>query len=388
MSKNLKKFQIANKNNLVAPISHRFNNLNFSPYNFNNKNSLKYNLEKIIKNSKRDFSSKKNKEMQRKNEEMINNYLSQRSRVNTEGNDKNVKKLKFSSNFLRNKIELMLNSKNSRSNNKKINIKNNNLENNNNYLRKSKKVHNTKNSEYINHKKTPSNRYTKINTNSKRKMIDENSYNNEYNMTNIHNRSNTQTNFKKTNNKISNSTHKLKSYSSKYRNINKGEDIEKININKRNINLHKNINVPGAIRKISPFHYPNNKISNTQNYLKSIYKKNKSKPKQYVKEKKILITEPKEMKKQNNINTNEFILKENSSYLVISKKPTQITNFIEKKENNKYINNYFNICENKKNEMENENSNEYISYEEIHFFFVKQIQMGNKLNSYINTSKS
>ena len=71
MSKNLKKFQIANKNNLVAPISHRFNNLNFSPYNFNNKNSLKNNLEKIIKNSKRDFSSKKNKEMQRKNEEMI-----------------------------------------------------------------------------------------------------------------------------------------------------------------------------------------------------------------------------------------------------------------------------------------------------------------------------
>jgi hypothetical protein len=81
-------------------------------------------------------------------------------------------------------------------------------------------------------------------------------------------------------------------------------------------------------------------------------------------------------------------LKENSSYLVISKKPTQITNFIEKKENNKYINNYFNICENKKTEMENENKKEYISHEEIHFFFVKQIQMGNKLNSYINTNKS
>ena len=376
MSKNSKKISNNNLNNLITPISHRFNNINGSPYNFSNKNSLKNNLENIIKKNKKDFSSKKNKEKSRKNEEIINNYFSQRSRVNTEGNENNIKKIKFSSNFLRNKIELIFNSKNSRSNSKKVNIKNKNFENNNNF-RKANKVNNIKNSDYINQKKSSNNCFTKLNTNSKRKIIDENSYNNEYNITNIHNRSNTQSNLKKTNKKINNSTHKLKSYSSKYRNSNKYEDMEKININKRNINLHKNINTPGAIRKISPFRYYSNKISNTQNYLKSISKKSKNKSKQYDKEKKILITD-----------TNEFILKENSSYLVISKKPTQITNFIEKKENNKYINNYFNICENKKTEMENENKKEYISHEEIHFFFVKQIQMGNKLNSYINTNKS
>ena len=387
MSKNSKKISNNNLNNLITPISHRFNNINGSPYNFSNKNSLKNNLENIIKKNKKDFSSKKNKEKSRKNEEIINNYFSQRSRVNTEGNENNIKKIKFSSNFLRNKIELIFNSKNSRSNSKKVNIKNKNFENNNNF-RKANKVNNIKNSDYINQKKSSNNCFTKLNTNSKRKIIDENSYNNEYNITNIHNRSNTQSNLKKTNKKINNSTHKLKSYSSKYRNSNKYEDMEKININKRNINLHKNINTPGAIRKISPFRYYSNKISNTQNYLKSISKKSKNKSKQYDKEKKILITEPKEIKKQKNLNTNEFILKENSSYLVISKKPTQITNFIEKKENNKYINNYFNICENKKTEMENENKKEYISHEEIHFFFVKQIQMGNKLNSYINTNKS
>ena len=64
---------------------------------------------------------------------------------------------------------------------------------------------------------------------------------------------------------------------------------------------------------------------------------------------------------------------------------------MKKKENNKYINNFFNICENKKGEIDNEKNNEinkeYLSYEEIHFFFVKQIQMGNKLNSYVNCHK-
>ena len=81
-------------------------------------------------------------------------------------------------------------------------------------------------------------------------------------------------------------------------------------------------------------------------------------------------------------------MKENSSYLVISKKPTQITNFIEKKENNKYINNYFNICENNKEQIDNEKNKQYISFEEVHFFFVKQIQIGKKLNAYINSHQS
>ena len=82
--------------------------------------------------------------------------------------------------------------------------------------------------------------------------------------------------------------------------------------------------------------------------------------------------------------------KNNSSYLVISKKPAQITNFIEKKENNKYINNYFNICDNKKGENDDDkiNQKEYSTFEEIHFFFVKQIQTGNKLNIYMGGHNS
>ena len=79
MSKNSKKISNNNLNNLITPISHRFNNINGSPYNFSNKNSLKNNLENIIKKNKKDFSSKKNKEKSRKNEEIINNYFSQRS---------------------------------------------------------------------------------------------------------------------------------------------------------------------------------------------------------------------------------------------------------------------------------------------------------------------
>jgi hypothetical protein len=282
----------------------------------------------------------------------------------------------------------MFNTKNSRNHSKKINFKNKNSENNNNF-RTAKKVNYTKNIQNNNKKTNNNAHFTKLIANSNKKIIDGNSYINDFNITNSHNRSNTQTNFQKTNKKMSNSSHKLKSYSSKYRNARVCEDMKKTNINKRITNQHKGNNVPNNIRQISPFYLTNNKISNTQNYFRNIYTKNKSKENQHDKEK--LITEPKEIKNVNKVDANEFILKDNSSYLVISKKPTQITNFIEKKENNKYINNFFNICENKKGEIDNEKSNEinkeYLSYEEIHFFFVKQIQMGNKLNSYVNCHK-
>ena len=146
-----------------------------------------------------------------------------------------------------------------------------------------------------------------------------------------------------------------------------------------------NINFSGILKQISPLYASNKKLSNIQNYFRNISNKkqkikNKSKGKHSNKERQILITEQREHNKSKNIDTNEFLLKENSSYLLISKKPTQITNFIEKKENNKYINNYFNICENNKNSENNQN----ITFEEIHFFFVKQIQAGNKLKNYMN----
>ena len=153
----------------------------------------------------------------------------------------------------------------------------------------------------------------------------------------------------------------------------------------------------GTLRQMSPLYISNNKLSNIQNYFKNITNtKNKNllnstKGKYHNKEKQILITETKELNNTNKIQSDEFIVKKNnSSYLVISKKPAQITNFIEKKENNKYINNYFNICENKKGEIEADkfDQNNYVTFEEIHFFFVKQIQIGNKLNVYMGCQKS
>jgi hypothetical protein len=385
MSKSIKKFLNSNLNNLLTPISHKKNNTSSSPYNVNDKNIFKNNLERINKNTKKELSSKKNKDKQKSNEVLLNNYFSQRSRTNTEGNDVNIKKLKFTSNFLRNKIESIFNTKNSRNNSKKLNFKNKNVENNNNF-RIAKKVNNTKNIQNINKKTNNNAHFTKLITNSNKKIIDGNSYNNDFNITNIHNRSNTQTNFHP-NKKLSNSTQKLKSYSSKYRNKNNYENMKKGNLNKIITNIS------GAIRQISPLFTSNNKRNKTQNYLKYISNKNKNisnnnKVKQNDKENKIIITEPKELKNRNKNKNNGIILKENSSYLVISKKPTQITNFIEKKENNKYINNYFNICENNKEQIDNEKNKQYISFEEVHFFFVKQIQIGKKLNAYINSHQS
>ena len=106
------------------------------------------------------------------------------------------------------------------------------------------------------------------------------------------------------------------------------------------------------------------------------------------------------MNNENKLNTEDFFLKNNSNYLVVSKNPTQITNIIEKKENNKYINNYFNICESinmkSKKNGKNKNSNkshesdddEYDTYEEIHFYFIQKIQKGKKLKSSMNNKKS
>ena len=145
---------------------------------------------------------------------------------------------------------------------------------------------------------------------------------------------------------------------------------------KVNNRITKN-NKLGVLRQMSPLYISNNKLSNIQNYFRNITHNknlmNSNNSKHYNKERKILINEQKEF---NNTKTEDFIVKKNnSSYLVISKKPAQITNFIEKKENNKYINNYFNICENKKEDVTDDklNKNKYITFEEIHFFFVKQI---------------
>ena len=391
-SKNHKKNLNMNLTNILSPISKAKTKSSGSPFNINNKKSFKNNFERVNKMYKNENSSKKNK--LKNNEVLINNYLSQRSRLNTEESEVNFNKLKFSYNFFRNKIENTFKSNNNRSNSKKIRQKNTNFENNNNF-KSAKKIRKTKNVENNNKKNGTNNHFTRLIGSSTKKMIEENSHLNEYTNTNIHNRSNTQTYFRKSNVKPASNIHKLANNSSKYRKTNKSEGTNKRSSVNRVIKDNKIFpNFSGVLRQISPLYASNNKLTNIQNYFRNISNNkkkslNSNKAKQYNKERKILITEPKELNNTNKIETEDFVLKDNSSYLVISKNPAQITNFIEKKENNKYINNYFNICENKKSEIEGEKEfNNYITFEEIHFFFVKQIQTGNKLNVYMNSHKS
>ena len=395
MSKN-KNHSNMNLTNILSPVAHKKTNSSGSPFNINHKNSHKTHSEK----AKKENSLDKNKNRLKNSEVMINNYLSQRSRLNTDGNELNLKELKFSYNFLRNKIEYELKS-NNRNNSKNINnTRSNNYDNNNinNNFRAKKKVQRSKNSENNNKKGDSNGHITRlIGRSANKKLIEENSHNYEYNYinnTNIHNRSNTQTYFRQSNKKVvNNNTNKATNHSSKNGKTNKSEDIKKRKVNNRIIKDYK----IGSLRQMSPLYISNNKLSNIQNYFKNITNTksknilNTNKGNHYSKEKQILITEPKELNRTNKIQSDDFIVKKNnSSYLVISKKPAQITNFIEKKENNKYINNYFNICENKKGEIEGDefNENKYITFEEIHFFFVKQIQIGNKLNNYMSCQKS
>lgn len=390
MSKN-KNNSNMNLTNILSPTPHTKTNSSSSPFNINHKNPYKNPLEK----SKKESSLSKNKNKLKNSEVMINNYLSQRSRLNTDGNELNLKELKFSYNFLRNKIEYGFKSSNNRNTSKKINSKTNNFDNTNNNFRVTKKIQKSKNSENNNKKENTNGHITRLmGRSTNKKIIDENSHNYEYNNTNIHNRSNTQTYFRQSNKKIlTNNTNKQTNHSSKTKKSNKSEDMKKRKVNNRII---KDCKV-GNLRQMSPLYISNNKLSNIQNYFKNITNNknknllNSNKGKYHNKERQILITDNKELNNTNKIQSDEFIVKKNnSSYLVISKKPAQITNFIEKKENNKYINNYFNICENKKGEMEGDkfDQNNYITFEEIHFFFVKQIQMGNKLNVYMGCQKS
>ena len=383
-----------NLTNILSPISHTKNHSSGSPFNITKKNSCKTNCERL----KKENSSNKIKNRLKNSEVMINNYLSQRSRLNTDGNELNLKKLKFSYNFLRNKIEQGFKN----NNNKKIMAKSNNFDNINNNFRVTKKIQNSKKSE-SNNKNYNTNGHVNrlIGRSTNKKIIDENSHNYEYNNTNntnIHNRSNTQTYFRQSNKKIinNNKTQKPTSHSNKNRKVNKSEDMKKRKVNNRITKENK----IGALRQMSPLYISNNKLSNIQNYFrnitnnKNILNSNKARHKNNNNnnnERQILITEPKEFNNKNKIQSDDFIVKKNnSSYLVISKKPAQITNFIEKKENNKYINNYFNICDNKKGENDDDkiNKNSYSTFEEIHFFFVKQIQMGNKLNLFISCDKN
>ena len=409
--KNIKQYTNNNLADIISLMSHVKSKSGNSPFNISNKNSLRNTLERINNKNKKNHSSKKNKNKSKDSELLINNYLSQRPRLNTEGNDNNLMKMKFSIDFFKkNKVFQVTNNKSTT--NKKINIK----DSNDNNFRKGKRnnLENTNKSKMSDHsnninKKNNTNfHFTRIvgnNSNINNKKIIENTSHNEYNNTNTQNYSHTQSYFNQ--NKKNNKNNKIffgNNDNNKHKNNIKSEDIKKRSfINNKIVKENKIKNFSGLLIQISPPNLANNKLSHIQNYFRNIHKNknnvNNQKVQQYNNEKNILTTEPKELNNSNRIDNDDLIIKDNSNYLVVSKNPTQITNIIEKKENNKYINNYFNICEsiNMKNKNENKNSNKsndiddeniYDTYEEIHFYFIQKIQKGKKLKTNMNNLKS
>ena len=406
-----------NEIDIISLLSNVKTHSNNFPFNMSNKNSLRNTLERINSKNKKSNSSKKTKNKSKDSDILINNYLSQRPRLNTEGNDNNLMKMKFSMDFFKNKIDKIFNVSNNKSaTDKKVNSQ---YSNDNNF-RKSKRTTNFEiinkykkadnNTNVLNKKNNTNFHFSRIignNANLYNKKIIENTSNNEYNFTNTQNFSHTQSYFNQNNKKVNNSNQIAvgNSNKSKQRN-NKSEDIKKRGmVNNKIVKENKLKNFSGLILQMSPPNMASNKISHIQNYFRNIHKNkkllNNQKAQQYNKEK-VLTTEPKDIN-HDNLDTEEFFLKNNSNYLLVSKNPTQITNIIEKKENNKYINNYFNICESgnikkkkmdknkngdKSNNDSGEDENEYDTYEEIHFYFIRKIQKGNKIKNKINIKKS
>ena len=400
-----------NEIDIISLLSNVKTNSSNFPFNMSNKNSLRNTLERINSKNKKSNSTKKTKNKTKDSEILINNYLSQRPRLNTEGNEENLMKMKFSMDFFKNKIDKVFNVNNNKSaTDKKVNSQSNN----DNNFRKPKRTNNFEiinkykkadNTNMLNKKNNANFHFSRIvgnNVNLYNKKIIENTSNNEYNFTNTQNFSHTQSYFNQNNKKANNSNQIAvgNSNKTKQRN-NKSEDIKKRGmVNNKIVKENKIKNFSGLILQMSPPNMTSSKLSHIQNYFRNIHKNkkliNNQKAQQYNKEK-ILTTEPKEIN-HDNLDTEDFFLKNNSNYLVVSKNPTQITNIIEKKENNKYINNYFNICESgniKKKKMDgNENGDksnndsgeeeEYDTYEEIHFYFIRKIQKGNKIKNKLN----
>ena len=411
--KNSKKYTSnGNLSEILSFMSHVKNNSNSTPFNLRNKNSLRNTLEKLNSKPKKNISSKKSKNNSKDSEIFINNYLSQRPCLNTEGNEKNSKKMKFSMDFFSSKKDQMFKIKN----NKSISNKKRNKSNNDNFrtsiknnfifeiVKRPKKC---EDSGILNKKNISNFKFTRFMGNNgnlyNKKLIEGNSKN-EYNITNTNtqNFSHTQSYFNQNNKKINNNNQVVMGHQDNLRHSYRDDSKKSGAINSKIIKEKKMKNFSGLILQISPPFLNNNKLSHIQNYFRNIHKNKKvtinQKEKENNKEKNIITDEPKELNQEEE--AEDFFLKDNSSnYLLVSKNPTQITNYIEKKENNKYINNYFNICEstnieikndgNKKNEDRNdEDENDYDTFEEIHFYFIKKIQNGKKLKLNMNNKKS
>jgi hypothetical protein len=368
--KNSKKYTSnGNLSEILSFMSHVKNNSNSTPFNLRNKNSLRNTLEKLNSKPKKNISSKKSKNNSKDSEIFINNYLSQRPCLNTEGNEKNSKKMKFSMDFFSNKKDQMFKIKN----NKSISNKKRNKSNNDNFrtsiknnfifeiVKRPKKC---EDSGILNKKNISNFKFTRFMGNNgnlyNKKLIEGNSKN-EYNITNTNtqNFSHTQSYFNQNNKKINNNNQVVMGHQDNLRHSYRDDSKKSGAINSKIIKEKKMKNFSGLILQISPPFLNNNKLSHIQNYFRNIHKNKKvtinQKEKENNKEKNIITDDPKELNQEEE--AEDFFLKDNSSnYLLVSKNPTQITNYIEKKENNKYINNYFNICESTNIEIKNDDN--------------------------------
>ena len=146
--KNINKYPNNNLTDILSLMFHSNTKPGNSPFNISNKNSLRNTLERINCKNKKNNSTRKSKNKSKDSEILINNYLSQRPRLNTEGNDNNLMKMKFSMDFFKNKIDKMFQENTKKiSTNKKINENDNNFRkakiNNKEMINKSKKLENS-----------------------------------------------------------------------------------------------------------------------------------------------------------------------------------------------------------------------------------------------------
>ena len=103
--KNIKKISNSDLTEIISLMTHVKTKSSKRPYNISNKNSFRNTLERMNNKSKKHHNSSKKKKNNSKDSEIfLKNYLSQRPRLNTEGNDNNNKKMKFSFDLFNNKI--------------------------------------------------------------------------------------------------------------------------------------------------------------------------------------------------------------------------------------------------------------------------------------------
>lgn len=199
-------------------------------FNLNNNNSSPDIFERVNKNNRKEASYNKNNKNTIKNNEVLT--LSQRSKLNIEGNDMNLKK-----NFVRNKIEQNLERNNIRSNSYKIKNKNNNYFQHTNNFGMEKNIQKTKNLENNNKINKMNDHINQLIRSNDLILIDKDSNNANRNINNF---PKNQSHFRQSNKKMINNIHKQSKIIIKYiysKDKIKTQEPLKINTNSTFINI-------------------------------------------------------------------------------------------------------------------------------------------------------